>query len=68
MLIKAVVTTVKILKHIEKNCEKEILSVSCVDKSCCDDCAKTAIHKELLSVRCVDKSCCDDIEDTKIQI
>ena len=41
MLIKAVVTTVKILKHIEKNCEKEILSVSCVDKSCCDDCEDT---------------------------
>ena len=45
---------------------KRILSVSCVEKSCCDDSEDTTINKELLSVSCVEKSCCDDCADTTI--
>ena len=68
MLIRADVTTVKILPFIEKTVKK-LLSVSCVDKRCCDDCEDTTIHRENceeeLRVSCV-KICCDDCEDTAI--
>ena len=61
-MLKSVLTTVKILQYIGKPVKKELLSVSCVGKRCCDDCEDTTIHrvnceKEPLSVSCVGISC-----------